>query len=163
MLHRASFYSASGSKCLNLQGDKPHFLIILRLQITISIKLRWLLARGRVDELAVIIEKACLWNNRSLAKGFKKTLNVSQKVSDRRVSIFDLFQDGYKLTTFLMTIIWFSIILTYFGITLHMSSLGGNIYVNTVSSQSHPLRRACKAEKPTRVLNKLFAINYKFH
>lgn len=32
-----------------------------------------------------------------------------------------------------MTILWFSIILIYFGITLHMSSLGGNIYINTVN------------------------------
>lgn len=31
-----------------------------------------------------------------------------------------------------MAIIWFSIILLYFGITLHMGSLGGNIYVNVV-------------------------------
>lgn len=95
--------------------------------------LRWLLARGHVDELAIILEKASVWNSRSLPTNFKKTLSVSQTVSDRRVSIFDLFQKGYKLTTLLMTIIWFSIILTYFGITLHMSTLGGNIYINTVS------------------------------
>lgn len=71
---------------------------------------------------------------------FKKTLH-SPTGADRRVSIFDLVQKGYKLTTFLMTIIWFSIILIYFGITLHMSSsLGGNVYINTVSSQIRPPR-----------------------
>lgn len=107
---------------------------------------RWLLARGRIDELAAIIEKASLWNNRSLPLNFKKTLSVPHTTSERRVSIFDLVQKGYKRTTFLMTIIWFSIILIYFGITLHMSSsLGGNVYVNTVkisfftrSAERHP-------------------------
>lgn len=94
---------------------------------------RWLLAHGRVDELAEIIEKASLWNSRPLIMNYKKTLNVPQSGIDRRVSIFDLFQKGYKRTTFLMTIVWFSIILIYFGITLHMSSLGGNIYINTVN------------------------------
>lgn len=63
---------------------------------------------------------------------YKKTLNVPQSGIDRRVSVLDLFQKGYKRTTFLMTIVWFSIILIYFGITLHMTSLGGNIYINTV-------------------------------
>lgn len=31
-----------------------------------------------------------------------------------------------------MAIVWFAIILLYFGITLHMGSLGGNIYINVV-------------------------------
>ncbi|CRK97339.1 CLUMA_CG010731, isoform A [Clunio marinus] len=97
---------------------------------------RWLLARGKIDELAVIIEKASVWNKRKLPRNFKKTLNVSQADTERRVSIFDLFQKGYKRTTFLMTIIWFSIILIYFGITLHMSSLGGNVYINTIIAGS---------------------------
>lgn len=97
-----------------------------------SHRARWLLARGRIDELASMLEQASIWNSISLPTNFMKTLNVPQSGIDRRVSIFDLFQKGYKRTTFLMTIVWFSIILVYFGITLHMSSLGGNIYVNTV-------------------------------
>lgn len=103
---------------------------------------RWLLARGRVDELAAILERASIWNKRPLALNYKKTLSVPQAGTDRRVSIFDLFQKGYKRTTFLMTIIWFSIILIYFGITLHMSTLGGDIYINTVTSSSADHDRA---------------------
>jgi MFS transporter, OCT family, solute carrier family 22 (organic cation transporter), member 4/5 len=92
------------------------------------------LARGRTDELAAILEKASLWNSISLPTNFKKTLYVSQATSERRVSIFDIVKKGYRRTTFLMTIVWFSIILIYFGITLHMSSLGGNVYINTVTT-----------------------------
>lgn len=95
---------------------------------------RWLLSKGRVEELKLIIEKAAYWNSRELPPSYEKTLIVSQTASERSVSIFDLFQTGYKKTTFLMAIVWFSIILIYFGITLHMSSLGGNVYINTVCS-----------------------------
>lgn len=165
--HQAYCFCASGTKCLSLQGNtsSPFLQLFFYLNpLRYFYQTRWLLARGRVEELGMIIEKACLWNNRSLPMSYKKTLNVSQKVSDRRVSIFDLFQKGYKLTTFLMTIIWFSIILTYFGITLHMSTLGGNVYVNTVSSLSHPFPSSrLLNRKVVRVENKQFAINYKFN
>lgn len=93
---------------------------------------RWLLSKGRVEELKVVIEKASYWNRRELPASYEKTLIVSQTVSERSVSIFDLFKTGYKTTTLLMAVVWFSIILIYFGITLHMSSLGGNVYINTV-------------------------------
>jgi len=105
---------------------------------------RWLLAHNRLDELVVLLEQAGRWNDITLPSNLKKILTTpDQDAPVRRVSIFDLFQKGYKRTTFLMTIIWFSIILIYFGITLHMSSLGGNIYINTVSGRVngflHPL------------------------
>lgn len=79
-----------------------------------------------------MIKLAASWNNRTLPPHFEKTLTSSQTDSERRVSITDLFQKGYKLTTCLMIVIWFAIILIYFGITLHMSSLGGNVYLNSV-------------------------------
>jgi hypothetical protein len=85
-----------------------------------------------------MVEKASKWNGITLPMNFKKmigsTMEINEKESNRKVSVLDLFQDGYKMTTFLMAITWFSIILLYFGITLHMGFLGGNIYVNVVSS-----------------------------
>jgi hypothetical protein len=84
-----------------------------------------------------MVEKASQWNGITLPMNFKKmissTMEINEKESNRRVSVLDLFQKGYKMTTFLMAIVWFSIILLYFGITLHMGFLGGNIYINVVS------------------------------
>lgn len=131
--HRLYCFCASGATCPSPQGKYLDRNFILISTYFPSLVHRWLLARGRVDELAVIIEKASLWNNRILSRNFKRDLLVPQTDANRRVSILDLFQKGYKRTTFLMTVVWFSIILIYFGITLHMSSLGGNVYINTVS------------------------------
>jgi hypothetical protein len=94
--------------------------------------IRWLLSRGYSDELAKILQKASAWNRITLPENFQKMLSSPSESSKRRVSIFDLFQKGYRRTTTLMAIVWFSIILLYFGITLHMGSLGGNIYLNVV-------------------------------
>ena len=107
-------------------------LLLLCLWYAIPESPRWLLSRGRIEELSKLINTACTWNNRTVPLNLNKLLVIPQNEVDRRVSIFDLFQKGFKRTTFLMTVIWFSIILIYFGITLHMSSLGGNVYVNTV-------------------------------
>lgn len=109
-------------------------LVLLCLWFFMPESPRWLLAHGRIDELSTILETASKWNNRTLPVNFKNTLTISQMEMDRKVSIFDLFQKGYKQTSFAMLCIWFSIILLYFGITLHMSSLGGNVYINTVNT-----------------------------
>ena len=80
-----------------------------------------------------MIKKAGEWNGISLPVNLEKMLSSSSDSGPRiRVSFFDLFQKGYKRTTALMAIVWFCIILLYFGITLHMGSLGGDIYLNTV-------------------------------
>jgi MFS transporter, OCT family, solute carrier family 22 (organic cation transporter), member 4/5 len=46
-----------------------------------------------------------------------------------------------------MTIIWFSIILIYFGITLHMSTLGGDVYINTVKLRGFLFVGFCWADQ----------------
>jgi OCT family organic cation transporter-like MFS transporter 4/5 len=76
---------------------------------------RWLLAQKRIDELAKQIELAANWNNRVLPSDFEKSLHTTKSETQRTVSITDIFQKGYKLTTSLMLIIWFTIILIYFG------------------------------------------------
>lgn len=79
-----------------------------------------------------MMRKAEKWNRISLPENFQKLLSSVRRASNHRVSIFDLFKKGYRRTTSLMAIVWFAIILLYFGITLHMGSLGGNIYINVV-------------------------------
>jgi hypothetical protein len=79
-----------------------------------------------------MMKKAERWNRITLPENFQKLLSSVRSASNNRVSIFDLFKKGYRRTTSLMAIVWFSIILLYFGITLHMGSLGGNIYINVV-------------------------------
>ncbi|XP_062565328.1 organic cation transporter protein [Armigeres subalbatus] len=98
---------------------------------------RWLLAKGRIEELKAIIDQAARVNGFKLPQGYEKTLQVSEtETSGDVVSVFDLFRMKFLRTTLLMLIVWFGIVLIYFGITLHLSNLGGDIYLNTVLAGS---------------------------
>nr|XP_029732438.1 organic cation transporter protein-like [Aedes albopictus] len=98
---------------------------------------RWLLAKGRIDELKTIIDQAARVNGFKLPPGYEKTLQVPEtETSGDVVSVFDLFRMKFLRTTLVMLVVWFGIVLIYFGITLHLSNLGGDIYLNTVLAGS---------------------------
>ncbi|KAL9697717.1 hypothetical protein quinque_001158 [Culex quinquefasciatus] len=98
---------------------------------------RWLLAKGRIDELKLIIDRAAKTNGFRLPEGYEKTLaSPDQDSAEEVVSIFDLFRMKFLRTTLVMLVVWFGIVLIYFGITLHLSNLGGDIYLNTVLAGS---------------------------
>lgn len=42
-----------------------------------------------------------------------------------------VFSAKYWRTTCLTLVIWLTLIIIYFGLTLHLSNLGGNIYINS--------------------------------
>lgn len=93
---------------------------------------RWLLARGRIDNLGQLIQRIARRNNITLAENFQDQLQAPENANEN-VSVLTLFNSTYRNRTLTMAIIWFSLILLYFGITLHMNALGGNIFTNTVS------------------------------
>ncbi|XP_055542451.1 organic cation transporter protein-like [Wyeomyia smithii] len=94
---------------------------------------RWLLAKGRTEELKRLIDTAARMNGRLLPLNYEKTLIApSSEPSKEIVSILDLFRKKYFYTTLTMLVIWFAIIVLYCGITLHLGHLGGDIYLNTV-------------------------------
>ncbi|XP_053680696.1 organic cation transporter protein [Anopheles nili] len=103
---------------------------------------RWLLAQGRLDELGLLLERATTANRLLLPDNYRKALIADRTrselsgESDANVSVGDIFRRKYIRTTLLMIVVWFGIILIYFGITLHMSNLGGDVYLNTVIAGS---------------------------
>lgn len=117
------------SRCKVLSGE-------LRINISRRFNLpespRWLLARGRIDALGQLIQRIARRNNITLADNFQDQLQAPENANEN-VSILTLFNSTYRNRTLTMAIIWFSLILLYFGITLHMNALGGNIFTNTVS------------------------------
>lgn len=92
---------------------------------------RWLLENGKIDELIKVITIAARWNQIELPAGFEKTLHQPEQTLT--VSFVKLFQAKYCRTTLLMIIVWYALILIYFGLTLHLAHLGGDIYITTVS------------------------------
>ncbi|XP_049285329.1 organic cation transporter protein [Anopheles funestus] len=102
---------------------------------------RWLLAKGRIDELCQLLERAASTNNLQLPANYRKALLVesgteSDGEPEAAVSVGDVFRRKFIRTTLVMIVVWFGIILIYFGITLHLSNLGGDIYLNTVIAGS---------------------------
>ncbi|XP_061399579.1 organic cation transporter protein [Musca vetustissima] len=123
---------------------------------------RWLLARGRLEELYAIVERAARLNGTTLPPNYKKSLEAAvppsspncQNVTTANDAAEDngrpalnatnaieldanasplvvVFSRTYLRTTCLTLIVWLTLIIIYFGLTLHLSNLGGNIYVNT--------------------------------
>lgn len=84
-----------------------------------------------MEELIKVIEVAAKWNKIQLPANFEKTLH--KPIEKFKVSFSELLKGEYLRTTLLMVIIWYALILLYFGITLHLNNLGGDIYLNTVS------------------------------
>uniref|UniRef100_A0A182W086 Major facilitator superfamily (MFS) profile domain-containing protein n=1 Tax=Anopheles minimus TaxID=112268 RepID=A0A182W086_9DIPT len=100
---------------------------------------RWLLAKGRLDELCQLLERAASTNKLQLPANYRKALLVDGAESgepETAVSVGDVFRRKFIRTTLVMIVVWFGIILIYFGITLHLSNLGGDIYLNTVIAGS---------------------------
>lgn len=122
------------------------------------------MARGRLEELYVIIERAARFNGITLPANYKKSLEavVPPTASQSNTSVVTpaegpasindtnskdtqldanasplvvVFSKAYWRTTCLTLVVWLTLIIIYFGLTLHLSNLGGNIYVNTVSGR----------------------------
>ena len=93
---------------------------------------RWLLCKGRTQELKVILEKAAKMNNKELPANLDKILKPPN--SRRNKGFKDLFRSKYlRLVSICFLCIWFTMNLVYYGLILNMNALGGNIYVNSVS------------------------------
>lgn len=100
---------------------------------------RWLLAVGRTQEVYTILEKAARFNNRKLPKNFDKLLQqeVIEDECGENVTVFDLFKTSQmRRRTLSLFLIWFSVYLVYYGVVLNLANIGGNLYVNSVSSNN---------------------------
>ncbi|XP_046806779.1 organic cation transporter protein isoform X3 [Lucilia cuprina] len=65
------------------------------------------------------------------------TTNKPTEVITNDVSpLVVVFSKAYWRTTCLTLVVWLTLIIIYFGLTLHLSNLGGNIYVNTAIAGS---------------------------
>ncbi|XP_030571940.1 organic cation transporter protein isoform X2 [Drosophila novamexicana] len=126
---------------------------------------RWLLAQGRLEELGRLLEGAAKMNGTTLPSNYQKTLEAAAPMAaqpkepsqtdvvnapveegkaqmdshnmDLHVNpLFVVFGSKYWRTTVLTLIIWLTLIIIYFGLTLHLSNLGGNIYINSAVAGS---------------------------
>ncbi|KAH8295295.1 hypothetical protein KR018_009695 [Drosophila ironensis] len=133
------------------------WLIMLTIWFWLPESPRWLLAKGRLDELCALIERAASMNGTTstLPHNYRKTLEAAVprtvaassttglpqsndevkaevEVETGHVNpLLVVFGSKYWRTTCLTLVIWLTLIIIYFGLTLHLSNLGGNIYINS--------------------------------
>ncbi|XP_070537805.1 organic cation transporter protein-like [Ptychodera flava] len=100
---------------------------------------RWLLSRGDVTEAEVIILKAARINKKDISYLMKNLVtmkwdaerNIARSNIRRNHSIIDLVRTPVlRKRGFKMFCIWMTSSVSYFGVSLNMSSLQGDTYVN---------------------------------
>ncbi|KRF82949.1 organic cation transporter protein isoform X1 [Drosophila virilis] len=90
---------------------------------------RWLLVKGRVEEVRRIIEAAAVFNGRQLPPDYQLTPPTQESSSQ---DFTYLFRSSYlRRISICFLCIWFTMNLVYYGIILNMSSFGGNVYLNS--------------------------------
>ncbi|KAH8311117.1 hypothetical protein KR044_004483, partial [Drosophila immigrans] len=91
---------------------------------------RWLLVKGRIEEVKRIIEAAARFNGRQLPPDYQLTPPTQESSSGEDVT--NLFRSSYlRRISICFLCIWFIINLVYYGLILNMSSFGGNVYLNS--------------------------------
>lgn len=110
------------------------FTVYLLCRFVVPESPRWLLCKGRVAEVKVILKKAAAFNGRELPDNLDKILKPPPNDQDTSGGVFELFGSKYlRRVSFCFLCIWFTMNLVYYGLVLNMNSLGGDIYLNSVS------------------------------
>lgn len=99
---------------------------------------RWLFAVGRVDEAVVILQSAAKRNCRPI-DNIDTYLNEMKKLSPTSTAsngyIWDLFRTpNMRTNTLVMWFNWFVCGLAYFGVSLYVGHIGGDIFTNVAIS-----------------------------
>lgn len=96
---------------------------------------RWLASQGRYDEAEAVLKKISMENgfgNKHVSLRRAKSTSKSGS-SVRSYGILDLFTNiSTCIITLIMIISWFVNSLVYYGLSLNVKNLGGNMYVNFV-------------------------------
>ena len=91
---------------------------------------RWLLSEGRVKEAEQIMAEAATVNGVTTLKPIRLAAHSKGKERPKH-QIKDLFRHPrLRTVTFLLMFIWFTCSLVYYGISLNLKNLGGDIYTN---------------------------------
>lgn len=111
---------------------------------------RWLLVKGRIDEVRRIIEAAAKFNGRQLPADYQLTPPTQESSSQ---DFTYLFRSSYlRRISICFLCIWFTMNLVYYGIILNMSSFGGNVYLNSVSLLADWSTLSIRHRRPLRWL-----------
>ncbi|XP_063744434.1 organic cation/carnitine transporter 2-like isoform X4 [Eleginops maclovinus] len=123
-LHRTLLHAGNGSNhqlhccvCTGLIPESP----------------RWLVSRGRIQEAELLLRSAALDNRVEAPYDIFIPANVEKETSEKveSTSILDLLRTAnIRNVSIMLWIIWFSLNVSFFGLSFNMSALYGNPFLN---------------------------------
>lgn len=117
---------------------------------------RWLLVKGRIDEVKQIVEAAAHFNKRDLPSDYETLLKPPPQEENSQ-DFFYLFKSRYlRRITICFLCIWFTMNLAYYGFILNMNTFGGNVYLNSVSELWQPQRTIPSAHSHSSIIRPAF-------
>ncbi|GFN90126.1 organic cation transporter protein [Plakobranchus ocellatus] len=113
-------------------------LVLLGLWWLIPESPRWLLTQGRVQEAKDVLAKVAASNGKSLpadvlenlAKVEKKEEEAEKGNAEKEGLLTICSYPVLAFRAFVIFVNWFVVVMVYYGLTLNVGSLGGNIYLN---------------------------------
>ncbi|XP_070694565.1 solute carrier family 22 member 4-like [Pempheris klunzingeri] len=104
---------------------------------------RWLVSRGRLWEAELVLRSAALENRVEAPHVIFPSVNAEKATSQKTesLSVLDLLRTkNIRSITLVLWLIWFSISVSYFGLSFNTSSLYGNPFLNyfLVSAVEYP-------------------------
>jgi OCT family organic cation transporter-like MFS transporter 4/5 len=94
---------------------------------------KWLYTVGRVEEAEAAVRKIAKFNGKTLPDDWRLEKKIQDKDGGTRATanVFDLFRNPHTCgKTLILYANWFICSLTYYGLTLNSSELGGDFHVN---------------------------------
>ena len=90
---------------------------------------------GKTQEVKAILHHAASVNGRTLPSNLEKQLLPRDSGPVDEVHILDLFKTlKMRRITSLLSVIWFTEYLVYYGLVLNIGNIGGDLYVTSVSN-----------------------------
>ncbi|XP_021362890.1 organic cation transporter protein-like [Mizuhopecten yessoensis] len=90
---------------------------------------RWLINKHRYQDADMVIKRMAKVNKRKIESDLWENEGET-KVSEPTGSVWQLFSSGMLLRTLVILFNWFTVYMTYYGLTLIAGNLEGNFYVN---------------------------------
>ncbi|XP_035825419.1 organic cation transporter protein [Aplysia californica] len=89
---------------------------------------RWLINKGRVEEARAIMERVAKANGKELPKD---AIDEHEDAGQPKGKLTDVFKSKTLTIRIIVVFVnWLVVTMVYYGLTLNVGSLGGNIYVN---------------------------------
>ncbi|KAK3778755.1 hypothetical protein RRG08_013026 [Elysia crispata] len=122
-------YGIRDWKYLQITITAPVSFILLLYIAMLPESPRWLLQRGKTEEAARILQSVANKNGVKLTEKFKSLEDV--EIEGDKESIWQMFTHRVLLTRSLIVFFnWFVASMVYYGLSLNVGDLSGNIYLN---------------------------------